>query len=98
MTANAHQSRAEGPQPAEPSSGKDRWNLPLDESKVAFKTDQPCPQCGVAKVLGFLYLSERGTHQHTHYVCLSWPATGERCGWHGWTVPDPENNNGATGA
>ena len=60
-----------------------------ETSVPAFKTSLPCPECGVRMVLGFLLLNpDGGRHQHTHYVCLSWPHPGEQCGWHGWTVTE----------
>ena len=38
-------------------------------------------------MFGYYLLTPEGKHQHTHYVCTSWPHPGDRCGWHGWTVP-----------
>lgn len=70
-----------------------RWE---GDANPTFKTDLPCPQCGEKMVLGHYFLTpDTHQHQHTHYVCLSWPSNGiyetKRCGWHGWVVPPLPN-------
>jgi hypothetical protein len=69
----------------------------------AFALELPCPNCGESRLLGFLYLNQHGKHMHTHYVCTFWKSeedpgvymdpdhdsTVNRCGWHGWVVPEP---------
>lgn len=66
---------------------KDKW----ETNELCFKIDLPCPKCREELVMGYYYLNPVGrTHQHTRYVCLSWPADGinitEPCGWTGWKV------------
>jgi len=79
----------------------DRRGRPIG-SRV-WDVDLPCPECGNRSVIGFLYLDQHGHHQHTHYVCTFWKspddrsvyltagydASKDRCGWHGWGVPEP---------
>lgn len=65
----------------------------------AFDVRLSCPRCGNETVLGILLVKpEDGAHQHTIYVCRSWPAGPNRvrCGWSGWTVPGWDTPVGAS--
>lgn len=62
--------------------------LPRKANEGHFLVEEPCPGCGrTDSIFGYYFLTPEGQHQHTHYVCTSWPHPGDRCGWHGWSVP-----------
>lgn len=55
----------------------------------AFKLDGVlCPRCKCYGLIGYYFRTLEGAHQHTYFVCPLWPAGGQRCGWHGWSVPE----------
>lgn len=78
---------------------QDRRLRPIEQR--VWDAGLPCPECGNMAVIGFLYLDQHGSHQHTHYVCTFWKspddknvyltagydASRDRCDWHGWSVP-----------
>lgn len=49
-----------------------------------------CPECRRESLFGYYFADEEGRHQSTHYVCTFWSSVpgAQRCGWHGWTVPE----------
>lgn len=61
---------------------------PLDQRP--FTVDTPCPECGQQSIIGLLLVNEQEKHMHTWYACTFWSSLSlRRCGWTGWSVPEP---------
>lgn len=66
-------------------------NVPRPLDQRPFTVDTPCPECGQQSIIGLLLVNEREKHMHTWYACTFWSSLSpRRCGWTGWSVPEPE--------
>ena len=82
--------------------------LPRPVELVFDVSEYACPKCGQHSLFGFNYSNREGSKMHTHYVCTYWASPENRadylkpgynsglnrCGWHGWSVPVQEGEQG----